>query len=194
MALNVLSVNVIALGLSRNFATFSFYNSLSLNVLSLKRLFLGKKLFSPYLAGLMGEMFSYFEGSLEDFLAHIKEIKDNRLVKIRLVPVESFCHVLDNFAVNHIITKHANERFRKSLRTLLLARFNRRGLGERLSLIPNAMRTSSTLMWKKSGKAGANWPQSPITNEKGNSPTLRVHRLRRFRICFLFKKLTGAKS
>ena len=55
-------------------------------------------------------MFSYFDGSLEDFLTHIKEIKDNRLVKIRLAPAESFTHVLDNFAVNHIITKHSNDK------------------------------------------------------------------------------------
>lgn len=58
----------------------------------------------------MSNSFSYFEGSLEDFLAYIKEIKDNRLVKVRLASVESFYHVLDNFAVNHIITKHANDK------------------------------------------------------------------------------------
>ena len=58
----------------------------------------------------MGTLFSYFEGSLEDYLNYIKEIKDNRLVKIRLAPLESFHHVLDNFAVNHIIAKHANDK------------------------------------------------------------------------------------
>ena len=47
---------------------------------------------------------------MEDFLIYIKEIQDNRLVKIRLAPVESFYHVLDNFAVRHIIAKHANEK------------------------------------------------------------------------------------
>lgn len=31
----------------------------------------------------MGSLFSYFNGSLQDFLTHIKEIKDNSLVKIR---------------------------------------------------------------------------------------------------------------
>ena len=72
----------------------------------------------------MGSLFSYFNGSLQDFLTHIKEIKDNSLVKIRLASVSSdsltvlasaglddtFYHVLDNFAVNHIITKHTNEK------------------------------------------------------------------------------------
>ena len=58
----------------------------------------------------MSNLFSYYEGSMEDFLIYIKEIQDNRLVKIRLAPVESFYHVLDNFAVRHIIAKHANEK------------------------------------------------------------------------------------
>ncbi|MBO4635233.1 MAG: hypothetical protein J5669_07660 [Bacteroidales bacterium] len=58
----------------------------------------------------MGTLFSYFDGSLEDFLIYIKETQDNRLVKIRLGSVESFRHVLDNFAVNHIISKHSNEK------------------------------------------------------------------------------------
>lgn len=44
----------------------------------------------------MSTLFSYFDGSLEDFLDYIKEIKDNHLVKVRLASVESFCHVLDN--------------------------------------------------------------------------------------------------
>lgn len=58
----------------------------------------------------MSSLFVYFEGSLEDFLSQIQEIKDNRLVKIRLASVESFYHVLDNFAVNHIIAKHSNDK------------------------------------------------------------------------------------
>lgn len=58
----------------------------------------------------MGTLFSYFDGSLEDFLIYISEIKDNHLVKVKLGFVESFCHVLDNFAVNHIISKHSNEK------------------------------------------------------------------------------------
>ena len=58
----------------------------------------------------MSTLFSYFEGCLEDFLTYIKEINDNRLVKIRLASVESFYHVLDNFAVQHIVTKHSNDK------------------------------------------------------------------------------------
>lgn len=37
----------------------------------------------------MGSLFSYFDGSLQDFLTHIKEIQDNSLVKIRLASVSS---------------------------------------------------------------------------------------------------------
>ena len=73
---------------------------------------------------IMNGLFSYFDGSLNDFLTHIKAIRDNSLVKIRLsrltpetltklLPIRvdaSFYHVLDNFAVNHIITKHTNEK------------------------------------------------------------------------------------
>ena len=58
----------------------------------------------------MNNSFSYFEGSLEDYLAYIKDIGDNRLVKIKLAPVGSFCHVLDNFAVKHIMHRHGNKR------------------------------------------------------------------------------------
>ena len=64
-------------------------------------------------------MFSYFDGSLEDYLHYIKDVKDNRLVKIKLCPAtkmenlgidDSFHHVIDNFAVTHIVTKHSNEK------------------------------------------------------------------------------------
>ena len=72
----------------------------------------------------MGSLFSYFNGSLQDFLTHIKETNENSLIKVRLASVSSgaltelssagvdnrFYHVLDNFAVNHIITKHTNEK------------------------------------------------------------------------------------
>lgn len=72
----------------------------------------------------MGSLFSYFNGSLQDFLTHIKEIKDNSLVKIRLASVSSdalsvlssagvndtFFHVLDNFAVNHIRHRHGGKK------------------------------------------------------------------------------------
>ena len=37
----------------------------------------------------MGSLFSYFDGSLQDFLTHIKEIQDNSLVKTRLASVSS---------------------------------------------------------------------------------------------------------
>ena len=58
----------------------------------------------------MSNSFSYFEGSLEDYLAYIKDICDNHLVKIKLAPVGSFCHVLDNFAVKHIMHRHGSKR------------------------------------------------------------------------------------
>lgn len=67
----------------------------------------------------MGTLFTYYDGTLEEFLSSIKEINDNRLVKIVLLPATtleeigivrtSYSHVLDNFAVQHIITHHANE-------------------------------------------------------------------------------------
>ena len=65
-------------------------------------------------------MFAYFDGSLEDFLNHIREIEDNRLVKIRLAPAttlddigivnRSYHHVLDSFSVNHIMHRHGGRR------------------------------------------------------------------------------------
>ena len=65
-------------------------------------------------------MFAYFDGSLEVFLNHIREIEDNRLVKIRLAPAtmlddigivnRSYHHVLDSFAVNHIMHRHGGRR------------------------------------------------------------------------------------
>ena len=56
-------------------------------------------------------MFSYYDGSLEDYLCYIKGIKDNRLVKIRLAPAKgAFFHVLDNFAVKHILHRHGSKR------------------------------------------------------------------------------------
>ena len=67
----------------------------------------------------MDTLFSYFEGSLNDFLTYIQQIRDNRLVKTRLAPAtaledigidESYYHVLDNFAVNHILHRHGGKR------------------------------------------------------------------------------------
>lgn len=58
----------------------------------------------------MSNSFSYFDGSLQDFINYISDIKDNSLVKIKLASVGSFCHVLDNFAVNHIMHRHGGKR------------------------------------------------------------------------------------
>lgn len=68
----------------------------------------------------MSNLFSYYEGSLEDFLTYITGIEDNRLVKIKLSPIstledigiinDSFIHVLDNFAVKHILHRHGGKR------------------------------------------------------------------------------------
>ena len=64
----------------------------------------------------MSDLFTYYCGSLAEFLRDVKGIQDNRLIKIILAPVSlesidsSFNHVLDNFAVMHIIKKHANEK------------------------------------------------------------------------------------
>jgi hypothetical protein len=60
----------------------------------------------------MKDLFSYYDGSLHDFLNHIKESTDNTLIKIKLEAnsSDSFCHVLDNFAVKHIYSKHSNEK------------------------------------------------------------------------------------
>ena len=67
----------------------------------------------------MSTLFSYFEGSLEEYLEYINGIKDNQLVKIRLAPAsalveigidDSFSHALDNFAVNHILHRHGGKR------------------------------------------------------------------------------------
>ena len=68
----------------------------------------------------MNEQFKYFDGSLEEFLTLIKGMKENSLVKIKLMQStaledlgivnDSFYHVLDNFTVKHIYNKHSNEK------------------------------------------------------------------------------------
>ena len=58
----------------------------------------------------MSNSFSYFEGSLQDFLIYISEVEDNRLVKVKLASAESFCHVLDSFAVKHILHRHGGNK------------------------------------------------------------------------------------
>jgi hypothetical protein len=63
---------------------------------------------------MMSNLFTYYCGSLTDFLKDVEGNQENRLVKINLTPVSvettdsSFSHVLDNFAVKHILKKHAN--------------------------------------------------------------------------------------
>ena len=67
----------------------------------------------------MSTLFSYFDGSLEEYLEYLNGIKDNQLVKIRLAPAsalveigidDTFAHVLDNFAVNHILHRHGGKK------------------------------------------------------------------------------------
>ena len=71
----------------------------------------------PQLAVLMDVLFKYFSGSLEEFLTRARSAGDNHLIKIRLAPSAlpeySGCrHVLDNFAVNHIMHRHSGKRER----------------------------------------------------------------------------------
>ena len=68
--------------------------------------------------------FSYFNGTLQDFLNYIRGMSNNSFVKIRLVPVSlesltvlsfvgvngSYYHVLDSFAVKHILHRHGGKR------------------------------------------------------------------------------------
>ena len=64
----------------------------------------------------MNDLFTYYSGSLIDFLREVQGNRSNRLMKIVLSPASSnmidssFNHVLDNFAVKHIFNKHANEK------------------------------------------------------------------------------------
>ena len=71
---------------------------------------------------IMKNLFNYYEGSLSSFLTEAVAIKDH-LVKIVISPVDSgllsmllpeldaeFIHVLDNYAIRHIMMKHANEK------------------------------------------------------------------------------------
>ena len=64
----------------------------------------------------MSDLFTYYCGSLTEFLRDIEGNQDNHLVKIILAQVSTelngcvFNHVLDNFAVMHIMKKHANEK------------------------------------------------------------------------------------
>jgi hypothetical protein len=63
---------------------------------------------------MMNNLFAYYRGSLREFLSDVEGNQENRLVKIKLASVSmetidsSFSHVLDNFAVTHLMKKHAN--------------------------------------------------------------------------------------
>ena len=65
----------------------------------------------------MDALFKYYAGSMEDFITQARCRGDNRLIKIRLVPstlqeYPDYWHVLDNFAVKHIIHRHSGDRER----------------------------------------------------------------------------------
>ena len=65
----------------------------------------------------MDALFKYYEGSLEDFISQARKGGDNHLCKIRLAPAAmpeypGYWHVLDNFAVNHIMHRHSGNRER----------------------------------------------------------------------------------
>ncbi len=65
----------------------------------------------------MDVLFKYYEGSLEDFVSQARCRGDNHLIKIRLAPSSlpgypGYRHVLDNFAVNHIMHRHSGKRER----------------------------------------------------------------------------------
>ena len=69
----------------------------------------------PNLRVIMDTQFEYYIGSLEDFLSQARTISDNSLMKIQLAPSTlpgyfDYTHVLDNFAIRHIFTKHASEK------------------------------------------------------------------------------------
>lgn len=63
----------------------------------------------------MKNLFTYYSGSLDEFISAARSIRDNHLIKIQLAPSSlpeylGYSHVLDNFAVKHIFMKHANEK------------------------------------------------------------------------------------
>lgn len=65
----------------------------------------------------MDAQFKYYEGSMEDFIAQAGNKGDNHLIKIRLAPsalqdFPGYWHVLDNFAVRHIMHRHSGRRER----------------------------------------------------------------------------------
>lgn len=65
----------------------------------------------------MDALFKYYAGSLEDFIAQARNKGDNHLIKIRLAQASmpeypDYWHVLDNFAVKHIMHRHSGNRER----------------------------------------------------------------------------------
>ena len=65
----------------------------------------------------MDNYFKYYTGSLEEFISESRIIDDNRLMKIQLATsslpdLPNYSHVLDNFAVHHIIHRHSGKRER----------------------------------------------------------------------------------
>ena len=65
----------------------------------------------------MSTLFEYYLGSLEEFISQARVIGENRLMKTRLVPSSlpeypDYWHVLDNFAVKHIMHRHSGKRER----------------------------------------------------------------------------------
>ena len=65
----------------------------------------------------MKNLFTYYSGSLDEFIAAARSIIDNHLIKIQLAPSSlpeylGYSHVLDNFAVHHIMHRHSGNRER----------------------------------------------------------------------------------
>ena len=102
------------------FAQILIRNTININLLQIIRLFfqnLARKLSFSQLASLMDALFKYYEGSMENFISQARNEGDNNLIKIRLVPSSmpeypGYWHVLDNFAVKHIMHRHSGNRER----------------------------------------------------------------------------------
>ena len=65
----------------------------------------------------MDVLFKYYAGSLAGFISEARCRGDNHLIKIQLAPsalpeYPGYWHVLDNFAVNHIMHRHSGKRER----------------------------------------------------------------------------------
>ena len=65
----------------------------------------------------MKNLFTYYSGSLDESISTARSIRDNHLIKIQLAPSSlpeylDYSHVLDNFAVKHIMHRHSGNRER----------------------------------------------------------------------------------